>query len=307
VLAEQALEPAHYLAYRLHATIELVRVFEPTVNVPYASGAPPIDKRLDADLRNEALSYIESGAEREGRAGDVRLTAKLLEGDAVGMLAAHVAALDHPLVVMTTHGRSGIARALLGSVTDALVRSATVPVLAIRATKKAEAPAATRFGRVLVPIAGAISGTDIGERTADVFGTEDVEYVLLHAVVPAPLIPPVPDAAVVPPMLDLDAEEEAARNLLDALADPLRARGAHVRTRVVIDVDPAHAILDAVTEVSSDVISMATHGYRGVKRLVLGSVADKVLHHAPVPVLLVRPPESAALMDDEEADRAAAS
>jgi nucleotide-binding universal stress UspA family protein len=307
VLAEQALEPAHYLAHRLHATIEVVQVFEPEVETPFVSGAPPIDMRLDADLRNEALAYVESVAEREGRAGDVRMTAKLLEGDAVETLAAHLAALDHPLVVMTTHGRSGIGRVLLGSVTDALIRSATVPVLAIRVKKKAEAPVATRFGRVLVPIAGADFGTDIGERTSDVFGTKDVEYILLHAVIPAPLIPPVPDAAIVPPVLDLDAEEEAARNLLDALADPLRARGAHVRTRVVIDVDPAHAILDAVTDVSSDVISMATHGYRGIKRLVLGSVADNVLHHAPVPVLLVRPPESAELMDDEEAERATAS
>jgi nucleotide-binding universal stress UspA family protein len=307
VLAEQALEPAHYLAHRLHATIEVVQVFEPEVETPFVSGAPPIDMRLESDLRNEALAYVESVAEREGRAGDVRITAKLLEGDAVETLAAHVAALDHPLVVMTTHGRSGIRRVLLGSVTDALIRSATVPVLAIRAKKKAEAPVATRFGRVLVPIAGADFGTDIGERTSDVFGTRDVEYILLHAVIPAPLIPPVPDAAIVPPVLDLDAEEEAARNLLDALADPLRARGAHVRTRVVIDVDPGHAILDAVTEVSSDVISMATHGYRGIKRLVLGSVADNVLHHAPVPVLLVRPPESAELMDDEEAERATAS
>lgn len=305
-LAEQALEPAHYLAHRLHAAIEVVHVFKPSVESPYASGAPPIDTRLDLDLREEAVAYIDRVAEREGKAGDVRVTAKLLEGPVVETLAAHLAALDHPLVVMMTHGRSGLGRVLLGSVTDALVRSATVPVLVIRARKQADAPVATRFGRVLVPIAGADFGTDIGERTADVFGTRDIEYVLLHAVVPAPLVPP-PDPAIVPPVLDLDAEEEAARNLLDALADPLRARGAHVRTRVVIDVDAAHAILDAVNEAGADVISMATHGYRGVKRLVLGSVADKVLRHSPVPVLLVRPPESAELMDDEDAERAAAS
>lgn len=305
-LAEQALEPALYLAHRLHAAIEVVHVFEPSVKSPYASGAPPIDTRLDADLREEARAYIDSVAERERKAGDVRVTAKLLEEPVVETLAAHLAALDHPLIVMTTHGRSGIGRALLGSVTDALVRSATVPVLAIRARKESDGRVATRFGRVMVPIAGADFGTDMGERTADVFGTRDVEYVLVHAVIPAPLVPP-PDPSMIPPVLDLEAEEEASRNLLDALADPLRARGAHVRTRVVIDVDPAHAILDAVNEAGADAISMATHGYRGIKRLVLGSVANKVLRHSPVPVLLVRPPESAELMDDEEAERATAS
>ena len=50
---------------------------------------------------------------------------------------------------------------------------------------------------------------------------------------------------------------------------------------------------------------MATHGYRGIKRLVLGSVADKVLHNAPLPVLLVRPPEAAAVTDDEAGEQAA--
>ena len=78
------------------------------------------------------------------------------------------------------------------------------------------------------------------------------------------------------------------------------------RTRIVIDVDPAHAILAGVKEANADTLSLATHGYRGIKRLVLGSVADKVLHNAPLPVLLVRPPEAAELTDDEAAERAAA-
>ena len=61
-----------------------------------------------------------------------------------------------------------------------------------------------------------------------------------------------------------------------------------------------------MNEASADVISMATHGYHGIKRLVLGSVADTVLRHATVPVLLVRPPEPGESMHDEEAERAAA-
>ena len=300
--AEQALEPAHYLARRLGAAVEVVQVFEPGVELPYVSGAPPLDTRLDAEVRAGALTYVSGVAERERQAGVV-MKAELLDGPVVQTLAAHVAALDHPLVVMTTHGRSGLGR-LLGSVTDALVRSAAAPVLAIRATKENDAPTTTRFGRVLVPIAGADFDADIGERSADIFGN-DVEYILLHAISPVPFILR-PEPTVIPPVIDLDAEEEVARNLLDVLASDLRARGAHVRTRIVIDVDPAHAILTGVKEADADTISMATHGYRGIKRLVLGSVADTVLHNAPLPVLLVRPPEAAELTDDEAAGRAAA-
>jgi nucleotide-binding universal stress UspA family protein len=304
-LAEQALEPAQFLALRLHAAIEVVQVFEPSVPAMYGAGALPIDPRLDAELRQEAAAYIDSIAARERIPRGARVTAKLLEGPAVETLAAHLVALDHPLVVMMTHGRSGIGRVLLGSVTEALVRSTTVPVLAIRARTESEAPVATRFGRVLVPIAGGDFGTDMGDRTADVFGTANVEYVLLHAVIPAPLIAPL-DPAIPPPVPVVDAEADTAHELLDGLADRLRARGAQVRVRVLIDVDPAHAIREAANEASADVISMATHGYHGIKRLVLGSVADTVLRHATVPVLLVRPPEPGDSMHHEEAERAAA-
>lgn len=303
-LAEQALQPAYYLAHRLHAAVEIVHVYEPGLKVRYASGAPPIDTRFDAELRQAAGAYLDSILQREVEAADMTVSTKLLEGPVVEMLAAHVAALDRPLVVMTTHGRSGIGRALVGSVADRLVRSATVPVLAIRARKESEAAIASRFARVLVPIAGADFGTHIGERTAGIFGTSEVEYVLFHAVVPAPILSAA-DPAIIPPVLDLDAEEKAAHDLLDALAEPLRARGARVTTLIAIDANPASAIRAAASETNADVIGMATHGYRGVKRLVLGSVADSVLRHATLPLLLVRPSESAEFTEDQQAERVA--
>jgi nucleotide-binding universal stress UspA family protein len=305
-LAEQALEPAHYLAQRLHADIEVVQVFEPSADPPhYPLGASTLDTRLDIELRAQAKAYIESVAEREQAAGGVRVTGKLLDGPVVETLAKHVAALDRPLVVMTTHGRSGLGRALLGSVTVELVRTASVPVLTIRARKGSEVPTSVGFGRVLVPIAGPDFGADMGERTADIFGTDAVEYVLLHAILPVPLVAPM-DPSIPPVLPDLSTEEEAANKLLDSLAARLRARGAHVRTHVVFDADATHAILQAVNEAGADTVSMATHGHRGIKRLVLGSVADKVLRHSPVPVLVLHPPEPIESKDHEEAERVAA-
>ena len=120
--SEQALIPAYRIARRLHATVELVHVFEPTLPSIYASGAPVLEPRLDRDLRAEARAYLEMIAARERRSADVRVAATLLEGPVVKALADHVARLDGALVVMTTHGRGGLARAWLGSVTDGLVR-----------------------------------------------------------------------------------------------------------------------------------------------------------------------------------------
>ena len=72
-------------------------------------------------------------------------------------------------------------------------------------------------------------------------------------------------------------------------ADRLRGRGLHVQTRVAEAETPAPAILDAAKEVGADLIALATHGRRGIKRLLLGSVADKVVRGGGLPVLLLRP------------------
>jgi nucleotide-binding universal stress UspA family protein len=302
--AEQALEPAHQLAHRFRAAIELVRVFEPTVSTIYASGAPVIDPRLDQDLRAKAKAYLDAVADRERVGANMPVMAMLLDGPVVETLAKHVAALERALVVMTTHGRSGIGRVVLGSVTDGLIRSASVPVLTIRVKEDATSPTSSRFSRALIPIAGAEFGADMAERTVELFGTEGVDYVLFHAIVPVPIIPPAePMIPVVYP--DLDAEKAAANLLLGAMAGPLRARGAHVITQIMIDADPAHAIVDYATKNGIDFISMATHGLRGVKRLMLGSVTDKVLRSASVPVLVFRPPKDSEAKDHAVAGRAA--
>jgi nucleotide-binding universal stress UspA family protein len=304
--AEQALSPAHRIARRLQCTLELVHVFEPTIPWPYTDGAPVPDPQLDLDLRAESRAYLEMVAEREHQAGDVQVSATLLDGPVVKTLADYVAKLDGAFVVMTTHGRGGIARAWLGSVTDGLVRSATVPVLAIRAGRDAPRAGATgEFARVLVPLAGPHFGAEVIDLTVEIAGTAGVEYILLHVLRPPLMIPP-PEPAVIQ-VADIDAEEEAARAFLSELADPLRRRGIQVSTEVVMHNSPARAILDFVDERQIELMGMATHGFRGVKRLLLGSVADKVLRSSPVPVLLVRPPEESQVKTRAAAEAATAA
>ena len=296
--AEQALEPAARLALRLHATLEVVQVFDPAVKNPIVTGAPPIDMRLERDLRANAQKYIVGLAERARNGGGLRVETKLLEGKVTDTLIEYLRSLYNPLVVMTTHGRTGIRRAILGSVTDALVRSLTVPVLTIRAKGDEEVRVAPDFKRVLVPIADGEFGKEITETALDIFGTDHIEYVLFNAVVPMPLIPGPGEPLVIPPPVDTHRQADAAHNLLDILGAPMRARGANVRTHVVVDDSPSEAILNVVKEENPDVVCMATHGYRGLTRIVLGSVAQNVLHHSPVPVLLVRPHETDTAMDE---------
>jgi nucleotide-binding universal stress UspA family protein len=94
---------------------------------------------------------------------------------------------------------------------------------------------------------------------------------------------------------ELDRRESArARNYLERLAERLRARSLAVQTRVVLHEQPAVAILDDAQQNAVDLIALATHGRGGLRRLLLGSVADKVLRGAATPVLVCRPVEKSA-------------
>ncbi len=94
---------------------------------------------------------------------------------------------------------------------------------------------------------------------------------------------------------DLIELRQQAEAYLEGVAEKLKQDGFAVRTLVVDDPSPADAILDQAQAEHADLIVMSTHGRSGVTRWLLGSVADRVVHHAPVPVLLVRPAAARAL------------
>jgi nucleotide-binding universal stress UspA family protein len=85
-------------------------------------------------------------------------------------------------------------------------------------------------------------------------------------------------------------QEAEARAYLEKTARPLRGEGIAVETRVVVAPRAAEAILEEADKQRCGVIALATHGRGGVRRMLLGSVADEVIHGAATPVLVYRPP-----------------
>jgi nucleotide-binding universal stress UspA family protein len=85
-------------------------------------------------------------------------------------------------------------------------------------------------------------------------------------------------------------QEERAREYLNALSRRLEATGVRIRARVEVATAIALAILEIARDEQADIVALATHGRSGIRRLALGSVADKVVRGSPVPVLLFRPP-----------------
>jgi nucleotide-binding universal stress UspA family protein len=285
---EQALPTALRIAARHGARLVIALVHEAALAPAHTQGAPPVDPVLDTVLRRAFERYLEEIAGWLRGSAPVRVTTTLLEGPVVPSLVAAVEAEWADLVVMTTHGRGGLSRAWLGSVADALVRRATPPVLLVKPEASAtRTRAAAAFDHVLVPLDGYPFSEDAIDHAAAVAGAASTRYTLLRVL--SPIVTPVllDYAASVP--FDIGIERPEAERYLAELADRLRLRGLLVDTSVVVEAQPARAILEFAESNGVDLISMATHARHGLGRLLLGSVADKVLRGSAVPVLLHRP------------------
>ncbi|HEY7877019.1 MAG TPA: universal stress protein [Gemmatimonadaceae bacterium] len=287
--SEQALPVALGIAQRDRAAIELVHVHESLP--PYRTqGAPTLDPGLDDELRKGGERYLEAVARRLRQNTGVEARHTLLDGPISATLAEHIKTQRADLVVMTTHGRSGLSRMWLGSTAVDMVRRLECPVLLVRPDESAKATTAHEpsrsFQRTLLPLDGSPAAEAAIDHALAVVGDVGA-FVLLHVMLPLMYFAPEPSSLVYPDETEM---QTATEDYLQRVAAPMRARGMDVETHVVRHPVPARAIVDFAESSGVDLIAMETHGRTGVSRLLMGSVADKVVRSAPVPVLVHRPP-----------------
>jgi nucleotide-binding universal stress UspA family protein len=298
--SEHALPLAHDLARRSGATLRLVHVHMRATAAPiYVEGVPIVDEQLLSLSAEHERVYLERIRERLTAAHDLPIISEVLDPlDAAtpdqpiaAMLANHAAATGADLIVMTTHGRGGLARLWLGSVADALVRASPVPILLLRpaeATAGPDRPPAIR--RMLIPLDGSARSEAVVDHALALGQLIRSEYTLLRVVAPLILGAGAPFTA--PTDFDPDRTmrlQREAQHELEHIARRLEAVGAQVHTRVLVAEQAANTILDDARQHGIDLIAMSTSGRSGLARLLIGSVADKVLRGADIPLLLYRP------------------
>lgn len=192
------------------------------------------------------------------------------------------------LVVMATHGRGAFSRFWLGSVADGLARRCAVPLLFVR--PDARGPGEPTFDRILLPLDGSRLAERIRPAATAVGRLFDAAFTVVRVV-----RPPFRTGLAyedLPVQVDAEAiaeQEERVADYVEGVVRELREEGLEARGRVVHGPGPADGIVRVAEEEGADLIAMATHGRGGLKRLVLGSVADKVLRAGELPVLLHRP------------------
>jgi nucleotide-binding universal stress UspA family protein len=280
--------------------LRIVHVHSPVTEL-YPEAFPLNDESFDSELKTRQRAYLEDVVRRIPAAVPVPASFDVLEGPVVPMIQEEARRVKADLVVMTTHGRGPMARFWLGSVADQLVRDLPAPLLLVRPGDAAmdwgREPA---FRHILVPLDGSPLAEDIIEPALAVGNLTNAEFTLL-CVTPT-LLPPVgaPELAYGPGIQALaegrleleDKLRREAQGYLDKVDHRLRLCGAKVQTRVVTDVQPGTAILHEAKAIGADLIALATHARHGIARLLVGSVADKVIRGCTLPVLVHRPKET---------------
>jgi nucleotide-binding universal stress UspA family protein len=194
---------------------------------------------------------------------------------------------QHPdLIAMTTHGRSGVTRWVLGSVAGKLLHATHTPLLLVRPSAEGEQAGAPDLTKILVPLDGSELAASVLPFAADLAKSLGASVVLFHSVIEPVMTYPGTEA-----IFDATARlemETGARKFLTSAASDFAAQGlkADILTNFGHATD---GIVWAAERESADAIVMSTHGRSGLGRMVLGSVADSVVRRTSLPVIVVRP------------------
>ncbi|APW99631.1 universal stress protein UspA [Halobiforma lacisalsi AJ5] len=272
--ATAALEHALEIATDHGATIHLLYVADTNRPSLTRQGQSVVDaleregEEVIADAREVADKY------------DVAVVDDVVQGDPRSVILEFADSEPADLVVMGTHGhRPG--KYVLGSVTEGVVHETETPVLAVRADD--DVPGAYPYDGVLVPTDGSDLALAAVRRGSELAARHDASVTLL-SVVDEPALGIASGVDSIADRLADDARDhlaEAATVASDAGAD-------EVATEVEFG-SPPREIRSRAAEPDVDLVVMGTHGRTGLEQRLLGSVTERVLRTAPVPVLVAKP------------------
>jgi nucleotide-binding universal stress UspA family protein len=285
---EQALPLGLSIAQRAETSIDLVHVHVPLAPM-YAESAAGLESTLDPRIREQEKAYLNDVVKRIAAGSPCRVWTKLLDGSVADAIREHAQTRKADLIVMTTHGRGPFSRFWLGSAADQLVRRSSIPVLLVHPKEKAgELAADCALRRILIPLDGSELAELVLGAAVSIGRLMGASYTLLRIVEPIMSVgyDPVTYAYEVVDERHLAQQKQEAQIYLDRVAERLRQQSLHAETCVRITHQPAAGILEYATAEGASLIALETHGRRGLSRVLLGSVADKVIRGATMPVLV---------------------
>jgi nucleotide-binding universal stress UspA family protein len=285
--AEAVLPQVRRLLYRNDSEVILVRAVVP----------PPAENSMmvaEAGL-GAAREYLMGKKEALESAG-ARVKAVVRIGTPVGVLLEVAEEEKATLIALATHGATGLARLLMGSVAEAILRKTEIPVLAVRPFWSYDL--VPKGGTEFNPIRNILYTVDGSDRSADALpGVLELAELFESRIVLLRVLEP-KKGKPAPQQECEDAEAQLKR-----LAKMIEKKGVET-LRLLEAGDPVEQILKAVKTQDIDLLALTTHGRGGISRAILGSVTEEVLRQAPVPLLVTR---NAAVMPAPKTEKTASA
>lgn len=282
-LAEVALPYAEELAGRLRADVVLAHVYE-SEDEEY--------HRMHELYINKVAENVRRGVNKYGKNGDdrhIEVETAFLVGHPAEQIVDYSDENDVDLIVIATHGRSGIRRWFLGSIAAKVVRAAKQPVALIRAEGAVQKGKKPLIDNVLLPLDGSKESETAIPYIEELAAKLKAKVTLVHVTARTYFVYSIPGETIQMPFTpeDMDRFKEKAQHYLETVASAFDKKGVEARAEVAVGSAPDE-IIRMAEEMSNGIVAMATHGRSGISRWAFGSTADKVLHAGNTPVLLVR-------------------
>ncbi len=281
--SEAALEFGIALAKRgagldiVHVVDETPVLTESSTTVAVFDPTPLIDA-----LDDEGRTIATAAATRAREAGVEARTRVVHDFPVAGIVGAADEAHD-ALIVLGTHGRSGLPRTFLGSTTEVVLRSTSTPVLAVHAGMK---PPDRLFSTLLIAVDDS-DPADAAVRLASAIARATGGKAVLCSAIDIEDVLEKAGTYGYDPTPFLDGMRDSAKDVIGR-AITHGGFAAGTAEPAIIEAEPAKGIIAEAEWRGADCIVIGSHGRRGLGRLFLGSVAENVLRHSPIPVLVVR-------------------
>ena len=283
-VAEQVLPYARFLAKALALPVELLQAADPEALALLTD--PEHSRYADtiwADTVNAGKTYLNAVSRSfEG----ARVQCIVEKGKAEDVVIDKAAADKNTLIVMATHGRSGIQRWVLGSVADKVLHGSPNHMLLVRATEQGKTDGVTALKTIVVPLDGSALAEQVLPHVMDLAKKMALKVILFRAyALPASLTG---DEFGTYMEEMLNQIESDAREYLDTKVAEVKRNGLNDVVSAVKFGYGADEIISVARETPDNLVAMCTHGRSGVKRFAMGSVTDRVVRHCGDPVLIIR-------------------
>ncbi len=284
-LAEVALPYAEELVGKLGSEVTLLHVCE-SAEAQYHHMHQLYMQKMVAATKRGVKKYFEKLDDKT-----ITVRSSILSGHPAEQIVDFAEKQHIDLIIIATHGWSGIRRWVLGSVTDKVVQATKRPVALIRAKGVHHHTFAEgTLKKTLIPLDGSKEGEAVIPYVEELASRLKGEVVLLHVVPsPSPVYAVVPGETVQIPYTQAEVEllKADAGSYLEKIANAFKEKHIEVKFEVKSG-NTGNEIIKLADEVQADLVAMSTHGRSGFTRWALGSTADKVLNAGNTPLLLVR-------------------